>query len=136
LFDFEHYLQNQLLKDIDVMSMAHSVETRVPFLDHRLVEFVAGVSDKEKLRNGMNKPLLVKALGDDLPKEVWNRSKMGFTFPFGEWMKEQEDELEARSIEQKLFDPHAVREVWKEFSQGRAHWSRPWATMVAGHNLE
>jgi asparagine synthase (glutamine-hydrolysing) len=136
LFDFGHYLQNQLLKDIDVMSMAHSVETRVPFLDHRLVEYVAGVSDKEKLRNGMNKPLLVKALGDGLPKEVWNRSKMGFTFPFGEWMRERADELEARSLEQNIFDRKAVEKVWDEFKKGQAHWSRPWALVVGQISLK
>jgi asparagine synthase (glutamine-hydrolysing) len=133
LFEFGHYLQNQLLKDVDVMSMAHSLETRVPFLDHRLVEYVAGLPDKAKLRKGMNKPLLVKALGEGLPRVIWNRPKMGFTFPFGEWMKELADELEARSLEQNIFDRKAVEKTWDEFKKGRVHWSRPWATVVAAH---
>jgi len=131
LFEFGHYLQNQLLKDIDIMSMAHSIETRVPFLDHRLVEYVAGLPDRVKLRRGVNKPLLVKALGADLPREVWKRPKMGFTFPFGEWMKERADELQARSLEQKIFDRRAVECVWDEFKKGRAHWSRPWALVTS-----
>lgn len=133
LFEFGHYLQNQLLKDIDVMSMAHSIETRVPFLDHRLVEYVAGVPDQAKLRNGMNKPLLVKALGADLPKEIWKRPKMGFTFPFGEWMRERADELEARSLESKALDRRTVQNIWGEFNKGRVHWSRAWATVVVTH---
>jgi asparagine synthase (glutamine-hydrolysing) len=133
LFEFGHYLQNQLLKDTDFMSMAHSIETRVPLLDTRLVEYVAGVPDRAKLGNGGNKPLLVKALGGDLPREIWNRPKMGFTFPFGEWMKERADELEARSLEQKSFERKAVEKVWDGFRKGRVHWSRPWATVVAAH---
>jgi asparagine synthase (glutamine-hydrolysing) len=133
LFEFNHYLQNQLLKDIDAMSMAHSIETRVPFLDHRLVEYVAGLPDKVKLRNGMNKPLLVKAMGEILPKEVWKRPKMGFTFPFGEWMKKGADELEARSLEQKSFERKEVEKVWDGFKKGRVHWSRPWSIIVASY---
>jgi asparagine synthase (glutamine-hydrolysing) len=131
LFEFNHYLQNQVLKDIDAMSMAHSIETRVPFLDHRLVEYVAGVPNKTKLRNGINKPLLVKAMRDKLPKEIWNRPKMGFDLPLDRWMKERVDELEAMSLERKFLDPKAVKVVWKGFGENRVHWSQPWATMIA-----
>lgn len=88
---------------------------------------------KKKAQPGLNKPLLVKALGDDLPKEIWDRPKMGFTFPFGEWMRERVDELEARSLEQKVLDPNAVKNVWKGFRESRVHWSQPWATVVASH---
>jgi asparagine synthase (glutamine-hydrolysing) len=136
LFEFGHYLQNQLLKDTDVMSMAHSIETRVPFLDHRLVEYVAGVPARMKLGNGMNKPLLVKAMGDDLPREIWDRPKMGFTFPFGDWTKKRADELEAASLERKTFDRKAVETIWDDYRQGRVHWSRPWATIAAGHFIQ
>jgi len=131
LLEFNYYLQNQLLKDTDFMSMAHSIETRVPYLDHRLVEYVAGIPDTEKLSNGMNKPLLVKALGNDIPREIWHRPKMGFTFPFGDWMKEQAQDLQARSLEQKFLDQKTVECVWKGFQEGRVHWSRAWALVVA-----
>lgn len=114
------------------MSMAHSIETRVPYLDHRLVEHVLGLPAERKLRNDMNKPLLVKALGDDLPREVWDRPKMGFTFPFADWMKEQTEELEARSLEPKLLDRKALEDIWKGFKNGQVHWSRVWATAVVG----
>jgi len=133
LQEFRHYLQNQLLRDTDFMSMAHSIETRVPLLDHRLVEYVAALPAWMKLQNGMNKPLLVKALGDDLPREVWDRPKMGFTFPFGKWMKERADDLQTKSLEQTCFEKKAVEWVWKRFRQGHLHWSRPWAILVAAH---
>ncbi|MGH9426553.1 MAG: asparagine synthase-related protein, partial [Terriglobia bacterium] len=130
LLEFTHYLQNQLLRDTDSMSMAHSIETRVPFLDHPLVEHALGLPAMMKLNGGMNKPLLLKALGNDLPREIWDRPKMGFTFPFGDWMKERADDLQVRSLEQKLLDRRAVEDAWKEFKDGRLHWSRPWATAV------
>ena len=131
LFEFGHYLQNQLLKDADGMGMAHSIEIRVPFLDHRLVEYMTAIPAGAKLNGGINKPILVKALGWRLAKEIWNRPKMGFTFPFGRWIEQQADDLRAGSLEQKVLDPDAVKEVWTNFHEGRAHWSRPWATVVA-----
>jgi asparagine synthase (glutamine-hydrolysing) len=133
LFEFGHYLQNQLLKDTDFMSMAHSIETRVPYLDHRLLEYIAGVPAGLKLGNGMNKPMLVKAMGEGLPREIWDRPKTGFTFPFGEWMRARVDELEARSLEQKFLDQKAVEKVWQGFRGGRVHWSQPWSMVVASH---
>jgi len=134
VYEFNHYLQNRLLRDIDVMSMAHSVETRVPFLDHPLVEYVAALPSKITLGKKINKPLLIKALGRTLPKKIWDRPKLDFAFPIGEWMKGRADELMAMSLEQKLFDRKAVENIWKEFNLGRAHWSRPWAMIVASHH--
>ena len=130
LLEFTHYLQNQLLKDTDVMSMAHSVETRVPYLDHRLVEYVMGIPPEVKLERRRPKPLLLEALGDALPSEVWNRPKMGFTFPFELWMRQCADELEALSLEQSMLERKAVAAVWREFRAGHVHWSRVWAFIV------
>ena len=130
-FEFTHYLQNQLLKDTDVMSMAHSVETRVPFLDHRLVEYVLGLPIGSRLAGGAPKPLLVRALGDALPPAVWRRPKMGFTFPFAPWLSERAAELRAVSLERTAaLDPKAVEGVWTGFMAGRLHWSRAWALVV------
>jgi asparagine synthase (glutamine-hydrolysing) len=127
--EFQHYLQNQLLKDTDCMSMAHSIETRVPFLDHKLVEYAFGLPSESKLNGGMNKPLLIKALGNDLPREIWDRPKMGFTFPFASWLRASSDEYQTRSAS-GIFDNREVEKVWAGFSQKRFHWSRPWALMV------
>ena len=128
--EFAHYLENQLLKDTDVMSMAHSVEARVPYLDHHLVEYVAGVPAAVKLGGRRPKPLLIGALGDALPRAVWDRPKMGFTLPFDRWMRQRADELEAQSLEPKRLDRGAVEAVWRGFAARRVHWSRPWALVV------
>jgi asparagine synthase (glutamine-hydrolysing) len=128
--EFTHYLQNQLLRDADVMSMAHSVETRMPYLDRRLVEYVMGLAPALKLDRDRPKPLLLEALGDALPREVWDRPKMGFTFPFDLWMRQRAEDLEAASASTKWLQRSAVETVWREYKAGRVHWSRPWALVV------
>ena len=81
------YLVSTLLRDTDSMSMAHSLEVRVPFLDHHLVEFVTALAEKQKRRNGTPKSLLVGALEDLLPLEVVHQPKRGFTFPWANWLR-------------------------------------------------
>ncbi len=128
--EFEHYLQNQLLRDTDAMSMVHSIEARVPFLDHRLVEAVYRLPHASKLAHSVNKPLLLEALADRLPREVWDRPKQGFTFPFRRFLLAHRAELRDRAQNEDLFRPGAVDGVWNEFESGRAHWSRPWALVA------
>ncbi len=128
--EFAHYLQNQLLKDTDVMSMAHSLEVRVPYLDHRLVECVAALPAGIKLGRDRPKALLLDALGEALPRAVWDRPKMGFTLPFDPWMRQRAGELEAQTLESKKFERRAVETIWRKFRAGRVHWSRPWALLV------
>jgi asparagine synthase (glutamine-hydrolysing) len=128
--EFTQYLQNQLLKDADVMGMAHSLEIRVPYLDQALVEWVQAVPARLKRRGPAPKPLLVGALGADLPRTVWDRPKMGFTFPFATWLTARADEFEAMSLESKILRRSAVEEVWRAFRAGRLHWSRPWALVA------
>ena len=131
LLDFQAYLQNQLLKDTDVMSMAHSIEARVPFLDHKLTEFIFGLPQEWKFAAQMNKPLLVKAMGESLPEAIWNRPKMGFTFPFGLWLKTHVDELREQSNNAGIFENRASEGIWDAFAAGKIHWSRPWALVCA-----
>ena len=131
LLEFSAYLQNQLLKDTDVMSMAHSIEARVPFLDHNLAEYVFGLPKEVKLDSQMNKPLLVKALGDNLPEAIWNRPKMGFTFPFAVWLKSLAEELRQQSDEAGIFEKKANERIWSAFAAGEMHWSRAWALVCA-----
>jgi asparagine synthase (glutamine-hydrolysing) len=133
--EFRGYLQSQLLRDADVMGMAHSVEIRVPYLDHRLVEHVLGLPLACKIAPRESKPLLTRALGDDLPREVWDRPKMGFTFPFDSWMRRRAEELTAISLDQTPLAPGPVRDVWRAFEAGRIHWSRPWALLVIAQVL-
>jgi len=129
--EYQLYLQNQLLKDSDVMSMAHSLELRVPFMDHELVQGVLRLPSGSERRPLIPKRLLVEAMGQDFPREIWERPKQGFTFPIGEWMKQDGGELEAMALENSPLEKKAVRAVWTDFRAGRLHWSRPWMTVVA-----
>jgi asparagine synthase (glutamine-hydrolysing) len=129
-YDITHYLGNQLLRDGDVMSMAHSVEMRVPYLDHPLVERVMSLPARYKLAKERPKPLLLSALDGRIPRGVWDRRKMGFTLPMARWMRAREPELRTICHESKQLDARAVDLVWNGFLRGRHHWSRPWAVYV------
>jgi asparagine synthase (glutamine-hydrolysing) len=83
--EVERYMKPVLLRDTDQMSMAHSLEVRVPFLDHKLTDFVMSLPDQFKPHRP-GKKLLIDAMGDDLPREIWDRKKMGFVFPWKSWV--------------------------------------------------
>ena len=135
------YMQNVLLRDTDQMSMAHSLEVRVPFLDHELVEYVYGVADEHKFPYSPKK-LLVDSLGDLLPKEIVNRSKMGFTFPWEQWMKNELKDFCIKNltnlVDRELLDKKHLWDMWDRFLKGdkKATWSRLWALVVLGFWLE
>jgi asparagine synthase (glutamine-hydrolysing) len=128
----KRYMHDQLLRDTDTFSMANSLEVRVPFLDHAIVEHVAHVRPGLKVANGINKPLLVHAVDDPLLFEAGVRKKLGFSFPMDRWMTRYAAELEEMSEGVDGMDRTAVRELWKEFRNGRLHWSRAWALTVLG----
>ena len=135
------YMQNVLLRDTDQMSMAHALEVRVPFLDPVLVEYVLGIPDNYK-STASPKKLLVDALGDLLPSEIVNRPKMGFTFPWKSWMK---NELKS-FCEQKIvslskrhsFNEQGVINLWNSFLKDdpRITWSRIWYLVVLENWLQ
>jgi asparagine synthase (glutamine-hydrolysing) len=136
--EIETYMQNVLLRDADQMSMAHSLEVRVPFLDHRLVEYVLGVSDEKKYPHTA-KELLTNSVRGLLPDEVIHRPKMGFTFPWAVWMRNElrgfcEENLNALSQVEHI-DHKAVQLLWKRFQNGdkMITWSRIWPMVVLGH---
>jgi len=133
LLEFHVYLQSQLLRDADCMGMVHGLEIRVPFLDHRLVEYVLGLPLTLKRCRGMNKPLLVRALGEALPRSIWDRPKQGFTFPFAQWLRQHGEEFKVCTKDSQIFAKRAVENVWHAFYAGRLHWSRPWALFVLSH---
>lgn len=87
LADINLYLAQVLLPKVDIASMAHGLEMRSPFLDHKLVEFAAQIPPKLKLKRGEGKYILKKSLEGILPKEIIYRKKMGFGFPLGIWFK-------------------------------------------------
>ena len=130
--ELKFYLQNQLLKDTDFMSMHHSVEVRVPFLDYPLVEYLSSLPPEVKLNMGksdfpkLNKSLLVAAVHDLLPPEILTRKKMGFTFPFQRWFKELSKIPNSPSSEAEL-----LRRTGKfQIPHSKSHWSRFWAKVV------
>ena len=86
-FDQQYYLTDDILVKSDRMSMAHSVEVRPPFLDHRIIEFAATLPPELKIRGSRQKFLLKEAMRDKLPPAVLSRSKQGFDIPAHEWLR-------------------------------------------------
>jgi asparagine synthase (glutamine-hydrolysing) len=132
------YMQNTLLRDADQMSMAHALEVRVPFLDHRLIEYVLGVSDDIKFPH-TPKSLLTTSFEGMLPHDVIHRPKMGFTFPWAIWMKNElrafcEENLRALG-KVEIIRAAAIEQVWQRFLQNDPliTWSRIWPLVVLGH---
>jgi asparagine synthase (glutamine-hydrolysing) len=136
--EMKGYMLHVLLRDADQMSMAHALEVRVPFLDHRLVEFVLGISDEMKFPSTPKK-LLLDAVGDLIPHEVVHRPKMGFTFPWPIWMRGElrgfcEEGLESlKSV--SVIRHNEVLQMWRMFLAGSKviTWSRIWPMVVLGH---
>ena len=129
------YMRNTLLRDSDFMSMAHGLELRVPFLDRALVEACFRIPGKKKLQGNRPKSLLLASLGVELPAEIVQRPKRGFTLPFERWLRKEmrpvvEDTLLSSDSSQALLDPGAVRKVWSRFLAGETSWSRPWSLFV------
>jgi asparagine synthase (glutamine-hydrolysing) len=117
-FEFNMYMQNQLLKDTDFMSMSQGVEIRVPFLDRNFVNLVLSISTEIKFNYEQKKRLLIEAYKDQLPPETWNRSKMGFTFPFQEWMRKNRD-----ISEPALYQNKTAKALMNKFKTNNLHWS-------------
>lgn len=131
--ELTNYMRNTLLRDADVMSMAHALEVRVPLIDHRLVEEVLAIPGKLKLDRAINKPLLV-ASAPSLPDEVVHRQKMGFTLPWDAWLRgalrARVDDLLTGGSDGALafLEPQAVTGLWQRFLDGdrRVGHSRIW----------
>jgi asparagine synthase (glutamine-hydrolysing) len=116
LADQRIVLNGDMLRKVDLMSMAHSLEVRVPFLDHRLVNFAATLPESAKIIPGMKKRILQDAFRSILPESLYNRRKMGFEVPLQHWFRgELRDLLEKDLLsedfvrEQGIFDPAGVR---------------------------
>jgi asparagine synthase (glutamine-hydrolysing) len=129
------YMRNTLLRDSDFMSMAHGLELRVPFLDRQLVEACFRIPGSKKLEGISPKSLLLASLGVELPKQIVNRPKRGFTLPFERWLRGEmkpvvENTLLNSNWDQTSLSAAAVREVWRRFLAGETSWSRPWSLFV------
>ena len=128
--DMSNYMRNVLLRDSDCMSMANSLELRVPYLDNGVVDLVLSLPWRIRSRR---KRLMVDAFRDLLPAEILGRPKRGFLLPIAPWMASTlGGDVAARLHEspaalQPLFDTDAVADVWDTFRATGRHWLRPWA---------
>jgi asparagine synthase (glutamine-hydrolysing) len=133
--DTKTYLHELLMKQ-DQMSMAASIESRVPFLDHPLVEFAAAMPDDMKLRGMTTKHVLREAMRPHLPAEILSRKKMGFPVPVGAWFRGafrpllDEYVLGERALSRGLFDRDAVRGLVARHAAGENHGERLWALVT------
>ena len=135
-FELQSYMVNTLLRDTDSASMANSLEVRVPFLDHRLVEFVGRLPKTAKYDRDVPKCLLVEALSGLLPDEVVGQSKRTFTLPWEVWLRGplgvrlSQDLANLTPPLRKYLNPRAVQGAWQNFVIGHTTWSRPWSLYV------
>ncbi len=136
--EIESYMQHVLLRDSDQMSMAHSLEIRVPFLDHQVVELATHLSTNLKNPTSAKK-FLTETFADLLPHEVVNRKKMGFTLPWSVWMKNELREFTEEGFnelyKQDVINEKVLRKSWNKFILGNEEKSfiSFWHLSVLGH---
>jgi len=134
--ELRSYLVNTLLRDTDAMSMHHSLEVRVPFLDSSLVEYLLSLPEPQKRNAAQPKALLIAALGELLPQELIAQPKRTFTFPWENWMRGVLRERIAAGLGdwspalEPMLSGENARRVWDDFRASRTTWSRPWSLYV------
>ena len=137
LTDLQSYLPCDLNTKVDIASMGHGLEARQPFLDHRLVEFAISLPVRMKFRSGKGKRLLKRTFGKRLPANIWDRPKMGFGVPIGEWLRSelrprlQDTVLSPNAACLEFFSADAIKKLVDEHqNQVVDHSYRLWAIMM------
>jgi len=135
--DLNTYLIDNILVKVDRMSMASSLEARVPYLDHRVVEFAFSLPPQFKMDRLSTKVILKKTFRDNLPDEIKNRGKQGFSIPIKNWIRKDLKEMmtglldKTKLNQQGFFKTDFVEKMMREHIQGRAnHSHKLWALMV------
>lgn len=130
--DIKTYLHELLMKQ-DQMSMAASIESRVPFLDHKLVEFTASLPQRMKLRGSTTKYILRESMKNVLPEQILSRPKMGFPVPVGSWFRGawrgivDEYVLSERAVNRGIFNWPFVESLVRRHQAGEDHTERLWS---------
>jgi asparagine synthase (glutamine-hydrolysing) len=137
LFDAKNYLKDDLLVKVDIASMQHALEVRVPLIDYRVVAFALNLHESLRWRNGESKWLLKQVLYEMVPAEIFNRPKWGFSIPLVNWLQHElryllEELLsEKRVREAGMVQPAVVENLKKRFLGGESHlYNRLWALMM------
>lgn len=135
--DVKTYLVDDILVKVDRMSMAVSLEARVPYLDYRMVEFALSLPPEFKMKGFQTKVILKKAFWQDLPKEVQRRGKQGFSIPIKNWIRNELKSMmldllsEEKIRREGFFRPEFVSQLVKEHLEGLENHSHLlWALMV------
>jgi asparagine synthase (glutamine-hydrolysing) len=135
--DFRTYLPGDILTKVDRAAMAHSLEVRVPMLDHEFAEWVAGLDPRQKLRGGEGKYVLKKAMEPHLPHEIMYRPKMGFAVPIVHWFRGPLREHVREAVlgpvlaGTGVFEPEALRRLVDQHQSGaRDHSAALWALLM------
>ncbi len=134
--DLKTHLGDILMRDVDVMSMAYSLETRVPLIDHKLVEYASNIPANMKLRNGKTKYVFVESVRDLLPVEVVERKKLGFNFPFAIWLRNElyplvDFVLSKEVVEERgIFDYSEIEKLKHTFLTKDITYRRVWGLVL------
>lgn len=143
LWDFNHYLKDDLLVKVDRASMQYGLESRVPLLDYRLVEFAYNVSPALKIRGGTMKYLLKQVLYDYVPKEIFDRPKWGFAIPLAKWLQTDLKYLLDKYTSQAMIEKYnvvnydAVKKLRQQYQNGKDYlYNRLWLIIVLHWWLE
>jgi asparagine synthase (glutamine-hydrolysing) len=140
-FLFAYSLPGDMLRKVDRMSMATSLEVRVPFLDHRLIEFAAGLPDQMKVKDGKRKALLRRVMRDRLPDEVFDHKKWGFSIPLhnafnAEFLNFCRNKLTSPSSQvNRLFGKESVDKILSWNMAAKNPISRRFSTYTVNHLL-
>lgn len=143
LFDLQYYLPDDLLTKVDRASMNYSLETRVPYLDHRVLEFALNLSPSLKYHNGSSKYILKEILFKYLPKNLFERPKQGFAIPLNKWLGKEMKFLIDVYLDEAVVKKHGfvdsgkVQNLINQYLSGTEYiFNRLWLLIVLHHWLE